>query len=54
VSVLTDERDKIVYQKRLPNDLGVLLKEFSAYRSELEGTVVESTYRVVPTVFWGK
>ena len=22
VSVLTDEQDKIVYQKRLPNDLG--------------------------------
>ena len=44
VSVLTDEQDKIVYQKRLPNDLGLILKEFSAYRSELEGIVVESTY----------
>jgi transposase len=28
----------------LPNDLGLILKEFSAYRSELEGIVVESTY----------
>ena len=44
VSVLTDEQDKIVYQKRLPNDLGLILKELSAYRSELEGIVVESTY----------
>ena len=44
VSVLTDEQDEIVYQKRLPNDLGLILKEFSAYRSELEGIVVESTY----------
>ena len=31
-----------------------LRKEFSAYRSELEGIVVESTYGVVPTVFSGK
>jgi len=44
VSVLTDEQDKVVYQKRLPNDLGLILKELSAYRSELEGIVVESTY----------
>ena len=44
VTVLTDEQDKIVYQKRLPNDLGLILKELSAYRSELEGIVVESTY----------
>ena len=44
VSVLIDEQDKVVYQKRLPNDLGLILKEFSAYRSELEGIVVESTY----------
>jgi transposase len=44
VSVLIDEQDKVVYQKRLPNDLGLILKEFSAYRSELKGIVVESTY----------
>jgi transposase len=44
VSVLSDEQDKVVYQKRLPNDIGLILKELSAYRSELEGIVVESTY----------
>jgi transposase len=44
VSVLIDEQDRVVYQKRLPNDLGFILKEFSTYRSELEGIVVESIY----------
>jgi transposase len=44
VTVLIDEQDKIVYQKRLPNDLGLMLKELSVYQSEIEGIVVESTY----------
>jgi transposase len=44
VSVLIDEQDRVVYQKRLPNDLGLILKEFSAHRSDLQGIVVESTY----------
>jgi len=42
--VVIDEEDKIVYEKRLPNDLGLILKELSVYHSELEGIVVESTY----------
>ncbi|MBM4298636.1 MAG: hypothetical protein FJ143_12935 [Deltaproteobacteria bacterium] len=44
VTVVIDEQVKIVYQKRLPNDLGWILKELSVYQSELEGIVVESTY----------
>jgi transposase len=44
VTVLIDEQDKIVYQKRLPNDLAMIIKELSAYQSEMEGIVVESTY----------
>ena len=28
VLVVIDEEDKIVYQKRLPNDLALILKEF--------------------------
>ena len=44
VMVLIDEEDKIVYEKRLPNDLGLILKELSVYQSRLEGIVVESTY----------
>jgi len=44
VTVVIDEQDRVVYQKRLPNDLAVILKELSVYQSELQGMVVESTY----------
>ena len=44
VLVLIDEEDKIVYEKRLPNDLALILKELSVYQWRLEGIVVESTY----------
>jgi transposase len=44
VLVVIDEEDKIVYQKRLPNDLALILKELCVYQSRLEGIVVESTY----------
>lgn len=44
VTVAIDEQDRVVYQKRLPNDLALILKELSVYQSELEGIVVESTY----------
>jgi transposase len=36
--------DKVVYQKRLANDLGLILEQLSPYASSLEGIVVESTY----------
>jgi len=42
--VVIDEQDRVVYQKRLPNDLALILKELSIYQSELQGIVVESTY----------
>ena len=44
VVVVIDEQDRVVYQKRLPNDLALILKELSVYQSELQGIVVESTY----------
>jgi len=44
VTVVIDEQDRVVYQKRLLNDLALILKELSVYQSELEGIVVESTY----------
>jgi transposase len=44
VTVLIDEKDEMVYRKRLPNDLALVLKELSVYQSELQGIVVESTY----------
>ena len=44
VTVVIDQQDRVVYQKRLPNDLVLILKELSVYQSEIEGIVVESTY----------
>ena len=44
VTVLMDEKDKVVYQKRLTNDLPLILEQLSPYASSIEGIVVESTY----------
>jgi transposase len=44
VTVLIDEQDEIVYQKRLPNDLPLILQQLSPYASSIQGIVVESTY----------
>jgi transposase len=44
VTVVIDEQDRVVYQKRLPNDLALILMELSVYQTELQGIVVESTY----------
>lgn len=44
VTVVIDEQDKVVYEKRLPNDLGLIAQQLSAYQDSLEGIVVESTY----------
>ncbi|MEE8291097.1 MAG: IS110 family transposase [Candidatus Tectomicrobia bacterium] len=44
VVVLLDERDQVVYQKRLPNDLTQILRQLAPYQSSLCGVVVESTY----------
>ena len=44
VTVLIDERDEVVYRKRLPNDLRLIIEQLSPYQSTLQGIVVESTY----------
>jgi transposase len=42
--VLLDDQDHVVYHKRLPNQLGVILDHLAPYHTEIEGLVVESTY----------
>jgi transposase len=42
--VLLDEEDKIVYRKRLSNDLLGILEILSTYKEVIQGIVVESTY----------
>jgi len=35
VTVLIDEKDEVIYRKRLPNDLSVILEQLSPYQSWL-------------------
>ena len=44
VVVLIDDEDKVVYEKRLPNSLEVILFELSRYKKKIGGVVVESTF----------
>jgi transposase len=44
VVTVIDEEDRVVAEKRLPNDLGVVLKFLAPWQAELGGVVVESTY----------
>jgi len=44
VVVINDEEDRVVYQKRLPNDLEVIEAALAPHREEAVGVVVESTY----------
>jgi transposase len=42
--VVSDDADKVVYSKRLPNDLVAIRAALRPYQHELFGVVVESTY----------
>jgi len=44
VVALLDEQDHTVYEKRLPNDLAMILSGLSPYGNAVEGLVVESTF----------
>ena len=41
---VTDEVDRVVAEKRMPNDLPKILAFLSPWRAELAGVVVESTF----------
>ena len=41
---LLDEKDKVIYNKRLPNNLPMILRELSPYQSQIEGIAIESTF----------
>ncbi|MEA3098814.1 IS110 family transposase [Caballeronia mineralivorans] len=44
VVVISDEADRIVYQRRLPNDLTQVRAALAPYREELAGVVIEATF----------
>jgi len=41
---ISDEQDKRIYKRRLPNMPDVILAELEPYREDLQGVVVESTF----------
>lgn len=41
---LLDERDCVVFDKKLANDLALILRALEPFRADVEGVVVESTY----------
>jgi len=44
VVVVSDEEDRMVFQRRLPNDLRQIMAALAPYREELAGVVIESTF----------
>lgn len=44
VVTVTDEEDRVMAEKRLPNDLGRILQLLEPWREEIAGVVVESTF----------
>jgi transposase len=44
VVIVSDAEDRIVFNKRLPNDLGQIRAALDAHQEELAGVVIESTY----------
>ena len=44
VVTVIDDNDRVVAEKRLPNDLVKIIGFLSPWREELVGVVVESTY----------
>ena len=45
VTVVINEQDQVVYQKRLPNDLPLITQQLCAYQASLEGIVDAAWYR---------
>lgn len=44
VLVVIDEEDKVLFQKRLPNDLQMVLAALAPFKADLHGIAVESTF----------
>ncbi len=42
--VISDDTDKVLYSRRLPNNLPEICAALSPYQQEMFGIVVESTY----------
>lgn len=47
VVVVIDDADRVLYQKRLRNDLSLILSAVEPYRATVQGIAVESTYNPI-------
>ena len=54
-SVITviDETDRVMAEKRLPNDLTKILAFLAPWKCELAGVVIESTFYARPRIMHG-
>lgn len=50
---LIDEADRVVAEKRLPNDLAKIVALLAPWKAELVGVVVESTFYGRPGIMHG-
>ena len=44
VVVILDEVDKVIYQKKLDNDLAIIIKQLSVYKDRITAIAIESTF----------
>ncbi|MFM0758128.1 IS110 family RNA-guided transposase [Paraburkholderia strydomiana] len=44
VVAVIDDQDRVLYRRRLTNDLALVIKALEPYRGDLQGVVVESTF----------
>jgi hypothetical protein len=44
VTLLLDDYDRMIYQKRLPNHLPTILEQLAPFQADIKGVVVESTF----------
>ncbi|VAW59478.1 Mobile element protein [hydrothermal vent metagenome] len=44
VVVILDEKDKVIYQKKLDNNLALILQQLSIYKSKISAIAIESTF----------
>jgi len=44
VTLVLDEQDQVVYQKRLTNHLPLILEKLAPFQAQIQGIVVESTF----------
>jgi hypothetical protein len=53
VVVVSDEEDRVIFQKRMANDLKLIEAALAPHRDEAVGVVVESTYYARPRIMHG-